>query len=155
MTLLVNNSETHPGFPDCAEHPCDETHPILLHTAAMQMLVQRTLQALRARPPPQSWCDAASDLDTWAVEYEDILSKIPATDRKAHRASPYKPQRWVGFHHSPIRTRSRCKQSDAERGPQGDGSDDGGDRDGYTPPSPTPTRSTRSARGNHDVNYQP
>ncbi|KAL2140401.1 hypothetical protein VTI28DRAFT_3857 [Corynascus sepedonium] len=31
-----------------------------------------TVQALHTAPPPQSWHDAATALDTWAVEYDDI-----------------------------------------------------------------------------------
>lgn len=38
--------------------------------------------------------DETERLDTWAVEYDDILRNIPATERKGRepRASPYKPQ---------------------------------------------------------------
>uniref|UniRef100_L2G987 Serine threonine protein kinase n=1 Tax=Colletotrichum fructicola (strain Nara gc5) TaxID=1213859 RepID=L2G987_COLFN len=96
------------------------------------------LQALRAEPPPLSWHDATTALDTWAVEYDDVLRNIPETVRKGKEArpSPYKPQRWRGFKRSPIRTRSRCKQSDGTARLPDDSSDDG---EG-TPPSPTPSR---------------
>ncbi|KAH0430366.1 serine threonine protein kinase [Colletotrichum camelliae] len=109
-----------------------------LHGTAVAQVFAFILQALRAEPPPPSWHDAAAALDIWAVEYDDVLRNIPETVRKGKepRASPYKPQRWRGFKRSPIRTRSRCKQSDSKAKHP----DDSGDDDG-TPPSPTPTRS--------------
>ncbi|KAI1844864.1 hypothetical protein JX265_014107 [Neoarthrinium moseri] len=77
------------------------------------------------------------------MEYDDILRKIPATERKTLYASPCTAQRWKNFGRSPIETRSRCKEySHAERGP-----DDQFDGDGSTPPSPTLRRSTRSGLG--------
>ncbi|KAH8759304.1 hypothetical protein F5883DRAFT_426690, partial [Diaporthe sp. PMI_573] len=107
-----------------------------LHRTAVAQVFAFILQALRARPPPQSWHDAAADLDTWAVEYDDVLSKIPETVRKGkeRRASPYKPQRWRGFTRSPIRTRSRCKP-DTKLGPREDEDDE--DEKDAAPPSPT------------------
>ncbi|KAK1722923.1 uncharacterized protein BDZ83DRAFT_409229 [Colletotrichum acutatum] len=86
-----------------------------LHGTAVAQVFAFILQALRAEPPPMSWHDTAADLDTWAVEYDDVLGNIPETVRKGKeaRASPYKPQLWRGFKRSPIRTRSRCKQFDS------------------------------------------
>ncbi|KAH7012653.1 uncharacterized protein B0I36DRAFT_369779 [Microdochium trichocladiopsis] len=110
----------------------DETR---LHRTAAAQVFAFILQALRARPPPESWHDEAERLDTWAVEYDDILRNIPVTERKRKepRASPYKPQRWKGFKRSPIRTRSRCQQLDANVGRPEDDDED--------PPSPTPNPS--------------
>lgn len=107
----------------------DETR---LHRTAVAQVFAFVLQALRAEPPPESWHDDAERLGTWAVEYDDILRSIPATERKRKepRASPYKPQRWKGFKRSPIRTRSRCKQPDSNVGRSEDDDED--------PPSPTP-----------------
>ncbi|PNY19708.1 Uncharacterized protein TCAP_07480 [Tolypocladium capitatum] len=107
----------------------DETR---LHRTAAAQVFAFILQALRARPPPESWHDEAERLDTWAVEYDDVLRNIPATERKRKepRASPYKPQRWKGFKRSPIRTRSRCQRADANIGRPEDDDED--------PPSPTP-----------------
>ncbi|KAK2022210.1 hypothetical protein LX32DRAFT_677351 [Colletotrichum zoysiae] len=113
-----------------------------LHGTAVAQVFAFILQALRAEPPPLSWHDAAAGLDTWAVEYEDVLRNIPETVRKGKeaRASPYKPQRWRGFKRSPIRTRSRCKQSDSNA----NHGDDSGDDEEETPPSPTPSRLLRT-----------
>lgn len=107
----------------------DETK---LHRTAVAQVFAFILQALRARPPPESWHDEAERLDTWAVEYDDVLRKIPETERrrKEPRVSPYKPQRWKGFKRSPIRTRSRCQQMDVEVRRLDDDDED--------PPSPTP-----------------
>ncbi|KAJ6437118.1 LOW QUALITY PROTEIN: Major facilitator superfamily domain, general substrate transporter [Purpureocillium lavendulum] len=107
----------------------DETR---LHRTAVAQVFAFILQTLRTRPPPESWHDEAERLDTWAVEYDDVLRNIPATERnrKEPRASPYKPQRWTDFKRSPIRTRSRCQRADANIGRPADDDED--------PPSPTP-----------------
>ncbi|KAF2175844.1 hypothetical protein K469DRAFT_52759 [Zopfia rhizophila CBS 207.26] len=101
----------------------DETR---LHRTAATQVFAPTLQALRERPPPESRHDEAERLDTWAVQYDDILRNIPATERKRKepRASPYKPQRWKGFKRSPV---------DTNIGPPEDDEDD--------PLSPTPNLS--------------
>ncbi|KAG4266663.1 hypothetical protein FPRO04_13218 [Fusarium proliferatum] len=90
---------------------------------------------LTTPPPCQAWHDAAENLDTWAVEYEDVLWSIPATDRKPQRETPYKAQRWKGFVRSPIRTRSRClPPQDGAQQP----TDDSEDKDDDESPSPMP-----------------
>ncbi|KAH8907562.1 hypothetical protein BR93DRAFT_878021 [Coniochaeta sp. PMI_546] len=114
----------------------DETR---LHRTAAAQVFAFILQAIRKRPPPQSWHDEAERLDTWVIEYDDVLRSIPVTERKRGqpRASPYKPQRWKGFQRSPIRTRSRCQQLDAHAGTR---EDDDDDADDGGPPSPTSAR---------------
>ncbi|KAK1500220.1 hypothetical protein CABS01_17004, partial [Colletotrichum abscissum] len=109
-----------------------------LHGTAVAQIFAFILRALRAEPPPSSWHDAAAALGTWAVEYDDVLKRIPKTVRKGKepRASPHQSQRWRGFKRSPIRTRSRCKQADSNTKHRSDSGDD----EGVTPPSPTPTR---------------
>ncbi|KAF1814806.1 hypothetical protein P152DRAFT_430801 [Eremomyces bilateralis CBS 781.70] len=109
----------------------DETR---LHRTAVAQVLAFILQALRASPPTQSWQDETETLGLWAVEYDDILKDIPATERKRKepRASPYKPQRWKGFKRSPVRTRSRCQQPNPSAGPSEEDDD---------PPSPTPNPS--------------
>ncbi|KAF4120925.1 hypothetical protein GMORB2_2411 [Geosmithia morbida] len=113
-----------------------------LHRTAVAQVFAFILRALRAEPPPLTRIDATAGLDTWAVEYEDVLKNIPETVRKGKKrpASPYQPQRWRGFKRSPIRTRSRCQPPDKSAGSQGN-SDDGG---GEAPPSPTPNRPAQS-----------
>ncbi|RCI13867.1 hypothetical protein L249_8268 [Ophiocordyceps polyrhachis-furcata BCC 54312] len=110
----------------------DETR---LHRTAVAQVFAFILRALRAEPLPESWFDEAEKLETWAVEYDDILRHIPETERKKGKEphfSPYKPQSWKGFQRSPIRTRSRCQPPDPGLGrPSDDDEDDG-------PPSPTP-----------------
>ncbi|WAO93440.1 Protein kinase domain-containing protein [Fusarium falciforme] len=106
-----------------------------LHRTAVAQAFAFVLQAIRSPPPCQAWHDAAEDLDTWAVEYEDVLRSIPETDRKPRRETTYKAQRWKGFVRSPIRTRSRClPPQDGAQQPSGDDSDDDDDES----PSPTP-----------------
>lgn len=108
----------------------DETK---LHRTAVAQVFAFILQALRVGPPPLSWHDKAATLDTWAVEYDDVLRNIPETVRKEPVASPYKPQRWQGFKRSPIRTRSRCQRQKTNIGRQNDSEDE-------SPLSPTPSR---------------
>ena len=113
-----------------------------LHRTAVAQVFAFVLQSLRVEPPPQSWHDAAARLDVWAVEFDDVLSRIPETVRKGKkpRASPYKAQRWRGFKRSPIRTRSSCQQPDIKSSPREDSDDEA------APPSPTADRSTRSGK---------
>lgn len=123
----------------------DDDDETKLHRTAVAQVFAFVLQSLRAEPPPLSWHDAAAkQLDTWAVEYDDILSRIPETVRKAKPSpSPYKPQHWRGFNRSPIKLRSRCQQTDLQANPKGDASSSD---ESAPPPSPTLRRSTRSTR---------
>ncbi|KAI8658996.1 Protein kinase domain-containing protein [Fusarium keratoplasticum] len=117
----------------------DETR---LHRTAVAQAFAFVLQAIRSPPPCQAWHDAAEHLDTWAVEYEDILRSIPETDRKPRRETTYKAQRWKGFVRSPIRTRSRClPPQDGAQQPSDDDSDDDDDE------SPSPTPNSGVSRG--------
>ncbi|KAK8859551.1 serine/threonine protein kinase [Apiospora arundinis] len=104
--------------------------------AAVAQVFSFIIQALRVEPPPMSWHDAAAQLDTWAVEYEDVLSKIPVSDRKGPRSRDhtYKARPWPGFYRSPIKTRSGCKPTSQEGGRRRD------DDDNRDPPSPSPNR---------------
>ncbi|KNB19850.1 hypothetical protein FOXG_17042 [Fusarium oxysporum f. sp. lycopersici 4287] len=78
-------------------------------------------------------------LDTWAVEHDDVLRSIPATLRKAKRTTPYRAQRWKGFTRSPIRTRSQCLPIEVKKVQSSD--DDNEDDES---PSPTPNLTGRS-----------
>ncbi|KAI8680540.1 Protein kinase domain-containing protein [Fusarium keratoplasticum] len=119
----------------------DETR---LHRTAVAQAFAFVLQAIRSPPPCQAWHDAAEHLNTWAVEYEDVLRSIPETDRKPRRETTYKAQRWKGFVRSPIRTRSRClPPQDGAQQPSGDDSDD--DDDESPSPTPNPGVSRRGA----------
>ncbi|KAI1370348.1 hypothetical protein F4677DRAFT_451471 [Hypoxylon crocopeplum] len=117
------------------------------YRTAVAQVFAFVLRALQAPPPPESWYDRAiATLDTWAVEYEDVLKKIPQSVRKQPHASPYRPQRWKGFVRSPIRTRSGCRPSGSSpREKEGDSSEEDG-----LPPSPSLGRSAR-ARGNESA----
>ncbi|KAI0525812.1 hypothetical protein F5B22DRAFT_587847 [Xylaria bambusicola] len=113
-----------------------------LHRTAVAQVFAFVLQALRSRPPPLAWHDRAEGLDTWAVEFEDVLRDIPETERKALRASPYRAQRWKGFTRSPIKTRSRCRLEDSNTGLQN--KDESEDEE--PPPSPSTSRLLRSSK---------
>ncbi|KAL5884475.1 hypothetical protein ACKVWC_003441 [Pyricularia oryzae] len=106
-----------------------------LHRTAVAQVFAFVLQALRTPPPQLSWHDATVRLETWAVEYEDVLAKIPASVRKdKEKASPYIPRRWQGFQRSPIRTRAFCRQLHTQHV----SNEDEDDHDFM--PSPTPSR---------------
>ncbi|KAJ9655814.1 hypothetical protein H2201_008724 [Coniosporium apollinis] len=122
-----------------------------LHRTAVAQVSAFVLRALASGAPGQSWHDAAAGLDTWAVEYIDILKKIPETVRRERPHSSYKPGRWKGFLRSPIRTRSRrlaaaCYEPRDNGDNSGDGDGDG-DGDDHTPPTPTPGPSGRRGVG--------
>lgn len=121
----------------------DDDDDTRLHRTAVAQVFAFVLQSLRVEPPLQSWHDAAGELNIWAVEFDDVLSRIPETVRKGKepRASPYRAQRWRDFKRSPILTRSRCQEPDMRSSRRDDNSDDE-----IAPPSPTPDRSARSGR---------
>ncbi|RFU25118.1 hypothetical protein B7463_g11219, partial [Scytalidium lignicola] len=112
------------------------------HRTSVAQIFTFVLSALATEAPSQSWHDVAATLDTWAVEYIDILKNIPETDRKAPPDSAYKASRWKGFLRSPIRTRSR----DVCSNPEGDQVRDKSDDEVDTPPSPTPKRAATAQR---------
>jgi hypothetical protein len=114
----------------------------IFHRTRVAQISTFVLGALASEAPSQSWHDAAATLDTWAVEYIDIL-KIPETERKARRDS-YKARRWKGFFRSPIRTRSRRLAATCDNPADGqvhDSDDEEDDND--TPFTPTPNRTAR------------
>ncbi|KAH7010964.1 hypothetical protein B0J12DRAFT_690969 [Macrophomina phaseolina] len=119
-----------------------------LHRTAVAQVSTFVLRALAAEPPPQEWHQAASALDRWAVEYTDVLKKIPETERKTTRETfSYQPSRWIPSVRSRIRTRSQCLPIDdrarVQRNNDGD-SGDGDDSGNSMPPTPTPQRTARS-----------
>jgi hypothetical protein len=81
-----------------------------LHRTTFGQITAFVLNAFSAEPPSQLWHDAGVYLNTWAIEYIDILKKIPKTIRKAPRHSSYKPGNWKGFTRSPIRTRTQSRR---------------------------------------------
>jgi len=105
------------------------------HRTAVAQVLAFILHSLAVRQPDQSWHDAADKLDVWNVEYDDILQKIPPTERKDRNPTPYKAGRWKSFTQSPIGTRSRCRPVS---GPTG--SED----DSPPPPSPSDRRSQQA-----------
>jgi hypothetical protein len=117
-----------------------------LHRTSVAQILAFVLGALAAEPPGQSWHDAAAGLETWAVEYIDILKKIPETERKAPRSSPYNASRWKGFKRSPIKTRSRLLAATCNKSID-DQAREKSDEDDDTPPTPTPNRTTRPRIG--------
>jgi hypothetical protein len=109
------------------------------HRTSVSQIFAFVLAALTIEAPGQRWHDAAAQLDTWAVEYIDILKKIPETSRKAPPQSLYKASRWQGFDRSPIRTRSRPILAVCNTPKDEMHSDRGDESDSSTPSSPTPT----------------
>ena len=99
-----------------------------LHRTAVAHVLTFIVQAIGAPPPPQSWFDGADRLDTWAVEYDDVLRDIPESVRKnkTPRSSPHEPQRWEGIKRSQSPTHStRSRPDDANSGgPEAEQDDD-------------------------------
>lgn len=118
-----------------------------LHRTSVAQVFAFVLNSLSTDEPSQSWHDMAATLDTWAVEYIDILKKIPETERKEPYEISYKPSRWKGFVRSPIRTRSRrladpCNGPVSGRAYESHSESDSND----TPPTPTPNRNGTGQR---------
>lgn len=118
-----------------------------LHRTSVAQVFAFVLNSLSTDAPSQSWHDLAATLDTWAVEYVDILKKIPETERKQRHEISYKPGRWKGFVRSPIRTRSRrvadpCLRPGDARVHESSSESDSND----TPPTPTPNRTATGRR---------
>ena len=99
------------------------------HRTAVAQVLAFTLYTLAVEPPGQSWHNDAARLDTWYVEYEDVLRSIPETVRKDRDHTPYKAGSWKGPERSQIRTRSQCQPP----------ADQVGDDDDDTPPTPSPS----------------
>lgn len=60
------------------------------HRTSVAQIFAFFLNSLSAEAPSQAWHDSAATMDTWAVEYIDILKKIPETERKEPRETSYK-----------------------------------------------------------------
>ncbi|KAH7021698.1 hypothetical protein B0J12DRAFT_393167 [Macrophomina phaseolina] len=124
-----------------------------LQRTAVAQVSAFVLHALAAPLPPQEWQRIARrSLDTWVVEYIDVLKKIPETERKETRETfSYQPSRWIASGRSRVKTRSQCLPIDDQAGAQrDDDDDDAGDGDVWghnMEPSPTPQRKTRSQTG--------
>ncbi|PYH74284.1 uncharacterized protein BO88DRAFT_439789 [Aspergillus vadensis CBS 113365] len=124
-----------------------------LHRTAVAQVLAFTLNAVQADPPSQAWYDAADHLDTWEVEYLDILKQIPESVRKEPPSSEYKPPSWKPVDRSPYMLRRRC-QPDFQPSRKSKGADyqeEHGDEAGAptSPPSPSPpsNNASRGARG--------
>ena len=113
----------------------------------MAQIFAFVLGALAAKAPGQSWHDAATVLETWAVEYIDIFKNMSSIKPKERRKTlSYKAAPWKGFLRSPIRTRSRrpaaaCESPRIDHIYNGDDGDESDDNN--APPTPTPNRATR------------
>jgi hypothetical protein len=77
-----------------------------LHLTAVAQMLAFTLRALRTPPRSHKWrADAASQLHSWEVTYEDLLDTIPVEDAPS---SEYRPPRHNEFlRMSPIQLRRR------------------------------------------------
>jgi hypothetical protein len=118
-----------------------------LHRTSVAQVFAFVLNSLSTDAPSQSWHDLAATLDTWAVEYIDILKKIPETERKQPHEISYKPGRWKGFVRSPIRTRSRRVADPCPRPADGRVHESHSESDSSdTPPTPTPNRTATGRR---------
>jgi hypothetical protein len=116
------------------------------HRTSVAQIFAFFLNSLSTEAPSQVWHDTAGTLDTWAVEYIDILKKIPETKRKEPRETSYKAAHWNGFFRSPIRTRSHraavCQKPVDDQAPESGSESDDND----TAPTPTPKQSAAGRR---------
>src|SRR5439155_1718516 len=75
-----------------------------LHLTAVGQMLAFTLQALKAPPRGQQWrTEAAAQLNSWEVVYDDLLDTIPLADAPS---SEYQPPRYSEYlRMSPVRLR--------------------------------------------------
>ncbi|KAF2194998.1 hypothetical protein K469DRAFT_648552 [Zopfia rhizophila CBS 207.26] len=81
-----------------------------LHLTAVGQMLAFTLQALKTPPRGQKWrAEAAAQLNSWEVVYDDLLDTIPPEDASS---SEYRPPRHDEFlRMSPVRLRQRPAQT--------------------------------------------
>ncbi|KAI0199747.1 hypothetical protein F4808DRAFT_471227 [Astrocystis sublimbata] len=66
-----------------------------LYRTAVAQVFAFVVQALGWTPPPREWHDIAKKLEEWNIEYDNLLDRIPETDRKNPKGSTnFKPPRW-------------------------------------------------------------
>ncbi|KAF2254148.1 hypothetical protein BU26DRAFT_514154 [Trematosphaeria pertusa] len=84
--------------------------PNRLHLTAMGQMLAFTLQALKVPQRSLEWrAEAAAQLNTWTVMYEDLLHKIPPRDAPSSEYRPPRDDRLLRI--SPIRLRPRPVQT--------------------------------------------
>ncbi|GKZ77921.1 hypothetical protein AnigIFM56816_001043 [Aspergillus niger] len=71
-----------------------------LQRTAVAHVLALTLNTMQASPPPQSWYDAAEQLDEWEIDYPDPLEHIPESVRK-NLPSEYNPPSWKSIEELP------------------------------------------------------
>jgi hypothetical protein len=118
-----------------------ETDEYRLHRTAVAQVLGFTLNALASDPPSQAWEDAAAELETWKVEYLDVLRDVPESIRKSPPDPDYEPSPWKITRRS-YQFRSRCRTKPSVSRQESEDDDD-------TPPSPSPAQgvSSRGSRG--------
>ncbi|KAL7816065.1 hypothetical protein V8C44DRAFT_323855 [Trichoderma aethiopicum] len=77
--------------------------PTRLQRTAGALVFGLVLQALRARPLPESWCESVTYMDTWTMGYDDVLDRIRKTcASRPQSPSSFEVYRWQGFKQSPL-----------------------------------------------------
>lgn len=117
---------------------CDNDPEHRLERTAVSHIFAFIQQAIGDEAPDQAWmASARTKLKRWEVEYLDILSHIPETERKSMDASAYRPGRCAPNNRtSPVMLRKRC--ADNTRGPRAmeeSDSEDGGGNEAANSPS--------------------
>ena len=92
-----------------------------LHLTAVGQMLAFTLQALKTPPRSQKWrTDAAAQLNSWEVVYDDLLDTLPPGNTPS---SEYQPPRHDGFlrmspvqlRGKPIQSSSSCRRPENQR----------------------------------------
>lgn len=75
--LHISDDPNQLEYPVCNPQVLELDEPASLHKTAIARIVAFSLQAVAAKPPPQEWHDAAAKLDTWVVDYDEIVKSNP------------------------------------------------------------------------------
>lgn len=137
----------------------DSDQPNRLHLTAIGQVLAFCLRAVQSRPRNQSWLTAATqNVETWVVDYDEVLKGIPETERKEPPLSEYRPPqrltpppiKWSPRFlrsHAPRRTVSGCEpHADDTNQPGRDSSEEPSDGDDHQNPAETPSRGPNPRR---------
>lgn len=80
--LYISDDPSQVEYHVCNSRDLSLKEPASMHKTPIAKIIAFIIQAAAAKPPPQEWHDAAAKLDTWAVDYDDVVQSIPKGSHK-------------------------------------------------------------------------
>lgn len=75
--LYISDDPSQVEYHVCNSRDLSLNEPASMHKTPIAKIIAFCIQAVAAKPPPQEWHDAAAKLDTWAVDYDDVVQSVP------------------------------------------------------------------------------